>query len=65
MRDWGHAEDYAEMQWKILQHPSPDDFVISTGKQYSVKYFVIKCCDYLGIKLKWIGKGLNERASNN
>ena len=61
LRDWGHAEDYAEMQWKILQHKIADDFVISTGKQYSVKYFVIKCCEYLGIKLKWVGKGLNER----
>ena len=61
LRDWGHAEDYAEMQWKILQHNMADDFVISTGKQYSVKYFVIKCCEYLGIKLKWVGKGLNEK----
>ena len=62
LRDWGHAEDYAEMQWKILQHTKPDDFVISTGKQYSVKFFVNKCCDYLGIKLKWVGKGLKEKA---
>ncbi len=61
LRDWGHAEDYAEMQWKILQHNMADDFVISTGKQYSVKYFVVKCCEYLGIKLKWVGKGLNEK----
>ena len=61
LRDWGHAEDYAEMQWKILQHNMADDFVISTGKQYSVKYFVEKCCEYLGIKLKWVGKGLNEK----
>ena len=61
LRDWGHAEDYAEMQWRILQHNKADDFVISTGKQYSVKYFVIKCCEYLGIKLKWVGKGLNEK----
>ena len=58
----GHAEDYAQMQWKILQHNKPDDFVISTGKQYSVKFFVIKCCEYLGIKLKWTGKGLKEKA---
>ena len=62
LRDWGHAEDYAEMQWKILQHNKPDDFVISTGKQYSVKYFVEKCCEHIDIKLKWIGKGLNEKA---
>ena len=62
LRDWGHAEDYAEMQWKILQHNKPDDFVISTGKQYSVKYFVEKCCEYIGVKIKWSGKGLNEKA---
>jgi len=62
LRDWGHAEDYAEMQWKILQHHKPDDFVVSTGKQYSVKFFVEKCCEYLGIKIKWVGKGLNEKA---
>lgn len=60
LRDWGHAEDYAEMQWRILQHKKSDDFVVSTGKQYSVKFFVEKCCSYLEIKLKWSGKGLKE-----
>ena len=62
LRDWGHAEDYAEMQWRILQHNKADDFVVSTGKQYSVKFFIEKCCEYLGIKIKWVGKGLNEKA---
>ena len=62
LRDWGHARDYAEMQWKILQQKKPEDFVIATEKQYSVKFFVEECCKYLGIKINWIGKGLNEKA---
>ena len=43
LRDWGHARDYAEMQWKMLQQKKPDDFVIATGKQYSVKNFIEIC----------------------
>ena len=62
LRDWGHARDYALMQWKILQQKKPDDYVVATGRQYSVKFFVERCCKFLGIKIKWIGKGLNERA---
>ena len=62
LRDWGHAKDYAEMQWKILQPKNPDDYVVATEKQYSVKYFVEECLKYLGIKVLWKGKGLNERA---
>jgi len=61
-RDWGHARDYVEMCWKILQHKKPDDFVIATEKQYSVKFFIERCFKYLGIKIKWKGKGLNEVA---
>ncbi len=61
-RDWGHAKDYVEMCWKILQHKKPDDFVIATEKQYSVKFFIEKCFKYLSIKIKWYGKGLNEVA---
>ena len=61
LRDWGHARDYAEMQWKILQQNKPDDYVIATEKQYSVKFFVEECLKYLGIKIKWEGKGLNEK----
>jgi len=59
-RDWGHAKDYAEMQWKILQQKKPKDYVIATGKEYSVKDFVEKCCKFLNIKIYWKGKGLNE-----
>ncbi len=62
LRDWGHARDYALMQWKILQQNKAEDFVVATGKQYSVKYFVERCCKFLGIKIKWIGKGIKERA---
>ena len=61
-RDWGHAKDYVEAMWKILQYKKPDDFVVATGKQYSVKYFINKVCKKLNIKIKWIGKGLNEHA---
>ena len=61
-RDWGHAKDYVEMCWKILQHKKPDDFVVATEKQYSVKFFVEKCFEFLNIKIKWHGKGLNEIA---
>ena len=62
LRDWGHAKDYVEMCWKILQYKKSDDFIIATDKQYSVKFFVEKCFQYLGIKISWIGKGLNEKA---
>ncbi len=61
-RDWGHAKDYIEMQWKILQQKKPEDFVIATGKSYTVKQFVNMCCDYLGLKIVWNGKGLKTRA---
>ena len=62
LRDWGHAKDYVEMCWKVLQHRISDDFIISTDKQFSVKFFAEKCFDYLGIKIKWYGKGLKEVA---
>jgi GDPmannose 4,6-dehydratase len=60
LRDWGHAKDYAEMQWKMLQQKTPDDYVIATGKQYSVKDFIQLCCKILKIKIIWKGSGLNE-----
>ena len=60
-RDWGHAKDYTEMQWKILQHDKPDDFVIATGSTTSVREFVNQCCKYLNLKIIWTGKGLNEK----
>ena len=59
LRDWGHAKDYAYMQWKMLQY-KPIDLVISTGRQYSVKNFIEQCCDYIGIEIAWRGKGLKE-----
>ena len=60
-RDWGHAKDYTEMQWKILQQPKPDDYVIATGKTTSVRDFVNACCKYLKLKIIWDGKGSNEK----
>lgn len=62
-RDWGNAQDYVEMQWRMLQQKKPDDFVISTGNQHSVKDFVNISCKLLKIKIKWTGKGLNEKAT--
>ena len=62
VRDWGHAQDYIEMQWRILQQKKPDDYVIATGAICSVKEFINKCCKYLGIRIYWKGKGLNEYA---
>tara|TARA_B100000989_G_scaffold289825_1_gene262221 strand:- start:1823 stop:2854 length:1032 start_codon:yes stop_codon:yes gene_type:complete len=61
-RDWGHARDYVEAMWKILQQKKPDDFVIATGKQYTVKQFIDLTCKELKLKIKWKGKGLNEVA---
>jgi len=61
-RDWGHAKDYTEMQWKILQQKEPEDFVIATGKTTSVRDFINECCKFLDLKILWTGKGLNEKA---
>ena len=61
-RDWGHAEDYVEAIWKILQYKMPDDFVISTGKQYTIKQFVNLTAKKLNISLNWKGKNINEKA---
>ena len=60
LRDWGHAKDYVEMQWLMLQQDSPEDFVIATGKQYSVRDFISKSAKRLGITLSFEGVGLNE-----
>ena len=59
-RDWGHARDYVEAQWLMLQQKKPDDFVIATGKQYSVRDFIDQASKYLDMKIVWKGKGLNE-----
>tara|TARA_Y100000816_G_scaffold285433_1_gene265068 strand:- start:24 stop:1055 length:1032 start_codon:yes stop_codon:yes gene_type:complete len=61
-RDWGHAEDYVEAMWKILQFRKPDDFVICTGKQHSIKDFINLVAKDLNMKIKWVGKGINEKA---
>ncbi len=59
-RDWGHAKDYVEMQWLMLQQDEPDDFCIATGVQYSVRDFVEHACTELDIKIKWEGEAENE-----
>jgi len=60
-RDWGHAKDYVEMQWLMLQQEKPDDFVIATGIQHSVRDFVDIAAKELGVHLKWEGNGVNEQ----
>jgi GDPmannose 4,6-dehydratase len=60
-RDWGHARDYVEMQWLMLQQPQPQDFVIATGMQHTVRKFVETACECLDIQLRWEGAGLDER----
>ena len=59
-RDWGHAKDYVEMQWLMLQQEQPDDFVIATGEQYSVRDFVNAAAEELGMTMRWEGKGVEE-----
>ena len=61
-RDWGHARDYVEAMWLMLQQDKPDDYVIATGEQYSVKDFVDQAAPYFGFKLDWMGEGLDETA---
>jgi GDPmannose 4,6-dehydratase len=59
-RDWGHAKDFVEAMWLMLQQDEPDDYVIATGKQYSVREFVEKAAPYFGMKIAWMGEGLEE-----
>jgi GDPmannose 4,6-dehydratase len=61
-RDWGHARDYIEMQWLMLQQDKPQDFVIATGVQYSVRDFVKRCAELLEMDLTWTGEGVGEKA---
>ena len=63
-RDWGHAKDYVEAMWKILQQKKPDDFVIATGKQLSIRQFINLVSKKLSLNLVWKGKGLNEKGIN-
>lgn len=60
-RDWGHAKDYVEMQWLMLQQEKPEDFVIATGVQYSVRDFVDAAAKELGVPIRWAGKGVEEK----
>ena len=64
-RDWGHAKDYVEAMWKMLQRKKPQDYVISTGKQYSVKDFINLSLRELNIKYYWKGKGINQKCYND
>ena len=61
LRDWGHAKDYVRMQWMMLQQDQPEDFVIATGKQYSVRRFIEWSAAELGMQLRWEGEGVNEK----
>ena len=61
IRDWGHAKDYATSMWKILQYKKPDDWVIATNKDQTVKKFIEIVSKKLDISLKWVGKGINEK----
>lgn len=60
-RDWGHARDYVEMQWLMLQQDEPDDFIVATGEQYSVREFVDVAAKELAIEIRWEGKGVDEK----
>ena len=59
-RDWGHARDYVRMQWLMLQQDTPEDYVIATGVQYSVRQFIEKAAERLGVFLEWRGTGVEE-----
>ena len=61
LRDWGYAKDYVECMWLILQHETPEDFVIATGVQHTVREFATLAFKYVGIELRWEGEGVNER----
>jgi GDPmannose 4,6-dehydratase len=65
LRDWGHAKDYVRMQWMMLQQDQPEDFVIATGVQYSVRQFINWTAEALGMALRWEGEGVNEVAYCN
>jgi GDPmannose 4,6-dehydratase len=62
LRDWGHAKDYVRMQWLMLQQEAPDDYVIATGRQFSVRQFVERAALEIGLELEFRGKGLDEQA---
>ena len=61
LRDWGHARDYVEMQWLMLQQDNPEDYVIATGVQHSVRYFVSLAAQFIGLNIEWRGEGVEEK----
>jgi GDPmannose 4,6-dehydratase len=61
LRDWGYAKDYVECMWLMLQHNTPEDFVIATGEYHTVREFCSLAFKYAGIELKWEGEGVNEK----
>lgn len=63
-RDWGHARDYVEMQWLMMQQDAPEDFVIATGEHFSVREFIEAAAQKLGIRIRWEGEGLDEKGIN-
>ena len=63
-RDWGHASDYVEAMWKMMQQKKPDDYVVATGKTFTIKEFVNRVAKKIGFDLEWSGKGINEKATN-
>jgi len=60
-RDWGHARDYVEMQWLMLQQPEPEDYVIASGQQHSVRDFIVRAASEIGVELTWQGTGASEQ----
>ena len=64
LRDWGYAKDYVECMWLIMQQDKPDDYVIATGEQHSVKEFCELAFEEVGIKIKWEGEGISEKGIN-
>lgn len=65
LRDWGHAKDYVEMQWLMLQQDQPEDYCIATGVQYSVRDFVNAACAHIGIQIRWEGSGSDEKGCDS
>jgi GDPmannose 4,6-dehydratase len=60
-RDWGYAKEYCEMMWRMLQHPTPEDFVVATGKTYTVKHFIERAALHIGMEIEWEGEGVHEK----
>ena len=61
LRDWGHAKDFVRMQWMMLQQDQPEDYVIATGVQYSVRQFIEMAAQELGVSIRWEGAGVEEK----